>query len=1199
MVRSAKLHLFLALGLGVSGVLPGNAAAATSTAWKLFDKTDGLAGNTVQAIVADADGELWVGTREGLSRFDGQRWQSFTAADGLPDEDVHSLAPEVGGGLWVGAGNGFGRIAEGRWSRLGLPGDAGQRRGKVAVATDRAGITWLGFGGGLLRFDRTAGVIEPVAELTGRQVSALLADREGGLWAAVGGDLWRSEGGSWGVARTADALPSGPVTALLEDSRGVVWCGGERGVAEYDGSSWRPARFGPEIPAAAATALAEDGEGRVWLGTRAGAGYSDGYEWHWFDARSGLPADEVLSLSADRNGSIWAGTTRGIARFDTSWSAPAAARRAEIAPRSPLFRGPDGALYVATAQGFVVQRGDMSETVGPGEGFEARVRSFAVDAAGDLWVGSDQGLARYDGSIREQFAPEFKNIQVEREWGAVEAQRVVVCDRYRGLTGPEVTALVADTEGRLWVGTNGGLSSLHEGKWVCPGEAEGPGSRPVSALLLDERGVLWAGTADGLWEQDGEGWRRHDRSTGLAADEVTALLADRAGRIWAGTPRGLSRREGEAWVTLDARQGLVSDRVLTLFEDARGRLWVGTQEGVSCHEEGLWSSFGEQDGLPSPRISSITETDGRVWFGADEGVRIHRPDRSPPRTRIKNPPAGIVAAPFYLFEFVGGDLETPAARLRYSWRVDGGAWSPWSSETLATVKDLANGRHQFEVRSLDGEFNADPTPAAVAFEVNTKLFDLELVEVVFSPLYVSLHAFYADETNPAQGRIAMRSRYDRPLRVKVSAFLPELMDFPTDAIVTMPPGELVTVPVRVELSDRALDVEKTESRQLRLTLQYAIGGERKEYESTVAVTVVEKHGMSWEEPERIGLYVTHLDEAVERFARETVRGFREVERGAIVYEHLMRAIELFDALGAHGMSYLPDPGNPYGGIVAGRPTLDTVRLPRETLRARTGDCDDLAVLYAALLQNIGIDTALVDVLDHVFVMFDTGLTAQSSWQLTRDAGLLHIDARGRVWVPVETTLVGKSFSAAWASAAATLASRSFTAIDIQGAWKKYAPLRPREPAPDVVPPPFEAVRGAVAEDLRRQEEGLKTPRMVELEQRIAANPTDADAINALGVQYARRGYLGRAAAHFEQVIALRPDFAGGYSNLGNVLSEQGRFAEAVQRYEESLARAELAEVHVELALALSEIGKFDESRKHYERARELGAPTAATEAGAR
>ena len=438
----------------------------------------------------------------------------------------------------------------------------------------------------------------------------------------------------------------------------------------------------------------------------------------------------------------------------------------------------------------------------------------------------------------------------------------------------------------------------------------------------------------------------------------------------------------------------MSDRVLTLFEDARGRIWIGTQEGVSFFDQGLWGAFGEQDGLPSPRVAAIAEVDGALWFGAEEGLSVHRPDRSPPRTRITNPPSGPVAAPSYFFELAGGDLETPPRRLRYSWRIDGGPWTAWSAEPLAKVTDLVNGSHLFEARCLDAELNADPTPAAAAFEVNTGLFDVELVDAAFGPLYASLYQFYASdpdfERRPA-GQVSIRNRYDRPLRVKVSAFLADLMDFPTDAVATVPPGETVRVPLRIELSDRALDLEKTESRQLRLTLQYALAGERKESESTHAVTVIEKHGMIWEEPERIGLYVTHLDEAVERFARDTVRGFREDERGAIVYDNLLRAMELFDALAARGVRYVPDPENPYGGIIPGRPVLDTVRLPRETLRLRTGDCDDLAMLYAALLQNIGIDTAIVDLFDHVFVMFDTGLTARSVGQLARDPGLLHVD----------------------------------------------------------------------------------------------------------------------------------------------------------------------------------------------------------------
>jgi ligand-binding sensor domain-containing protein/tetratricopeptide (TPR) repeat protein len=1195
--RSPFAALLLAAVLALA---PAPSRCASFSPWTYLNKTHGLAENTVQALARDPDGGIWAGTRGGLSRYDGAGWRTFTAAEGLPDNDVHSIFLEPGGRLWVGAGAGFGHIESGTWNRLGLPSAQGQG-GRVSVVTDRDGAIWFGHAGGLLRFDSAAGSLAPVPQLAGNAVSALLVDREGRLWAGLDGELRRHESGDWSAMGVADGVPPGRVTALLEDARGGIWCGTETGVAEFDGGAWRTYGSRDGIPAAAVTSLAEDGEGRIWVGTRRGAGYYDGYEWFWWDARSGLPADEVLSLLADPNGSVWLGTTRGLARFDTSWVLPETLGSEEKPPRAPLFVSRAGKVYVATDAGFLERgAGRSGEYFGKREGIGARVTAFAEDGEGDLWVGTTGGLYRFrDGSIDEFLPPEPRQeFYVPRE-GVTEVRKVRDCDRRLGLKDELVTALAADPEGGVWVGTNRGLSHLRDGAWRCL-EDTPLAAAAVTAIASDPRSGLWVGTADGLWTLGEGGWTRFDRPAGLAGDAVSSLLVDRRGALWVGTDRGVSRREGTGWVTITTRDGLVSNRVRTIFEDGRGRLWFGTVEGVSCFDGELWSSFGQQDGLPSPRITAVAEVAGHLWFGSDEGVAVHRPDRAPPGTRIRNPPVGPVGTPFCLFEFAGSDLETAADGLRYSWRLDGGPWTPFAPEPLVTVSDLANGRHTFEVRSLDRGLNADPSPASVTFEVNTGLFDLELVEATFEPLYASLYQFYATDAEFGRrpvGRLRVRSKYDRPLRVKVSAFLADLMDFPTDTVVTIGAGETVEVPLRIELNDRVLDVEKNETRQVRVTLQYTLGGERKESESTHAVTLVEKHGMVWDEPERIGLYVTHLDEAVERFARETVRGFREDERTAIVYDNLLRAMELFDALGVYGVRYLPDPENPYGGIVAGRPTLDVVRLPRETLRSRAGDCDDVAVLYAALLQNIGIDTALVDVTDHVFVMFDTGLKLREGRQLARDPSLLHVDGRERVWVPVEVTVLGQSFTEAWKTGAATMKSRPFSVIEMKEAWKKYAPLRPRTPAPDLVAPPREAVLGLFAEDLRRQEEELTSPEVKRLQQRVAADPGDAAAVNGLGVLLARGGYLGQAAARFSRVIELLPAFAGGYSNLGNILYEQGKYQEAVKLYEESLRREERPQVHVELALTWCELGDFAQAREHYRRAMALEPGIVPGEAG--
>jgi hypothetical protein len=334
--------------------------------------------------------------------------------------------------------------------------------------------------------------------------------------------------------------------------------------------------------------------------------------------------------------------------------------------------------------------------------------------------------------------------------------------------------------------------------------------------------------------------------------------------------------------------------------------------------------------------------------------------------------------------------------------------------------------------------------------------------------------------------------------------------------------------------------------------------------------------------------VTHLDPVVEQFARGVVSQFREDEKETIIYDNLLRGIEIFDALGAYGVRYIPDPENPYGSLAAGGGVLDLIRFPRETLVMRSGDCDDVSVLYAALLQNIGIDTALVDVYDHVFVIFDTGLKRGQSGQLTRDAALLYVDEQDRVWVPVETTLLGKSFSEAWRTGARMLEERKYEIIEIKEAWKKYPPILLPDEAPTLAVPSRREIWPLFEQDLKIQEQTLVGGRVMKLQRKLVKHPADVAALNSLGILLAKHGYLLQAEARFRKVVDLAPGFAGGHSNLANVLYEREVYEEAIERYLQSLAIDPASpEVHVELALTYCEVGRFDRAREHYRLAMDL------------
>ena len=124
------------------------------------------------------------------------------------------------------------------------------------------------------------------------------------------------------------------------------------------------------------------------------------------------------------------------------------------------------------------------------------------------------------------------------------------------------------------------------------------------------------------------------------------------------------------------------------------------------------------------------------------------------------------------------------------------------------------------------------------------------------------------------------------------------------------------------------------------------------------------------------------------------------------------AASFFDAMGADGITYLADPSAPFTYFEGNAEAVDTVNFPRETLIRRTGDCDDLTSLYASLLESAGISTGLVDVPGHVFVVFDSGLTADELRRYISPSFGFQV-RNGTAWIPVEITMVGKSFNDAW------------------------------------------------------------------------------------------------------------------------------------------------------------------------------------------
>jgi signal transduction histidine kinase/ligand-binding sensor domain-containing protein/CheY-like chemotaxis protein len=543
----------------------------------------GLPQNTVYAIAQTPDGYLWLGTAEGLVRFDGVRFSVFDRRNtpAISSNIVSVLLVDRKGALWIGTDGGLLHMKDGELAAAPGP------RGRVtALMEDAAGVMWVGtFERGAARL--VGGQVQPLTTregLNSDRVRALAQTPDGTVWIATeGGGLNQVKGGSvlaWGRRQ---GLLSDRVRTLLVDRKGGLWAGTyEDGVNVLRDGRVETITTKDGLPSGNVATLYEDRQGNVWVGT-AGRGLARMREGHVdvLDARLGLSDDYVRSLAEDREGSLWIGTNvGGLNRLRDGNFTPHAAREGLLADD---------------------------------------VRAVAQDRAGAVWVGTQGGGL---GELRDG--------KVVRTLSTAD-----------GLLDDRIYTIVEDPEGALWIGGRGrGVNRLQDGRLTAYRPPEGQMSSGVHTILRDRRGSLWLGTfRDGLYRLDVtragatvEGTLVHlTTRDGLRSDAILALAEDRGGDLWVGTSGGgLQRlRDGKVAATLTTREGLPSDFVFAIHEDAGGALWIGTYGGgLARLEGGRLFTFGTAQGLFDDVIYSIVEDGfGDLWFTCNRGIfRAKRSD---------------------------------------------------------------------------------------------------------------------------------------------------------------------------------------------------------------------------------------------------------------------------------------------------------------------------------------------------------------------------------------------------------------------------------------------------------------------------------------------------------------------------------------------------------------------------------------------
>ncbi|MEP7027014.1 MAG: hypothetical protein ABI960_00325 [Candidatus Eisenbacteria bacterium] len=443
----------------------------------------------------------------------------------------------------------------------------------------------------------------------------------------------------------------------------------------------------------------------------------------------------------------------------------------------------------------------------------------------------------------------------------------------------------------------------------------------------------------------------------------------------------------------------------------------------------------------------------------------------------------------------------------------------------------------------------DRFTAAVAFNLNPSRIRVDRAQV--EEVYASQSKRYASHP---MGSVKLASRSDEPQVATLSLFVPGLMDAPTEKEIVMRPKEVKEVPLNAVFGSELLRLDEDKAVQADVRLSYRHKNRTRVEKATTSFFVYRTGAINWDDTRAAAAFVTPNDPVIDGFARAVVQGRDQAFEGGPM-RNVMTAMRLFNALSGYGITYVPDPNTPFSAVSGTKSAVDQVQYPRGLLASRTGDCDDTSVLYCTLLENVGIPTAFLDGPGHILMMFDSGIHPRNALALSVDENL-YVVRGDRVWIPVETTMIGKPFLEAWAEGASIYqrwqSSSDFRVTPIEAAWAEYIPSLPDTPAPTVTPPSADAIDRRFGADLDTlkawQAEYLKQKFLQPLDSQ-PRSARDAGQVNRLALIHALDGRLAEAKTAWDAQLAADPANATALNNRGNIALLEGQAVAAADYYE--------------------------------------------------
>jgi ligand-binding sensor domain-containing protein/signal transduction histidine kinase len=719
--------LSLAVALPLFALNPGR--RLTQYLQRIWQVRQGLPQSGIFAIHQTPDGYLWLGTPDGLVRFDGVRFTPPEDLDGLalPRMFVRQLADDSAGALWIATSNaGLYRLHNGTLARFsehdGLPSD-----NLTCLFRGRQGDLWACTDRGLARI--ADGKIQAVGA---GEVLAGAQRKDGDIWIGGEGPSLRIWNGAEFSTVTLRSIPAYTrIQAMLASADDSLWIGTTAGLVRLkNGQEQRFTKLAG-LPNDSVLSLAEGGNASIWIGTDGGFSRWRNGDIESFLPRNGLSQSTVASVYEDHEGSLWVGTKRGLNQFVDRRTLPLTTSEGLPSDDTgPVFQDSQGITWVGTiGAGLARFDGRRSSVLTTHDGLSSNsILALAGDAQGNLWVGTDAGLDRIDGRSAVPVMP-----------GAIRS-------------------LYPASDGSLWIGTAKGAWVLRSGR-IVPLK----GSDAV-ASFVESGGAIWAA-------MEGVGIKAYNartlralRSPTLAIRDADTLYRDPEGRVWVGgVGSGLHLFDGGRQVDFSTKDGLFDDEIYGIASDDQGALWMAGSTGVfSISRRELLdfaagkihkvtsTPFSPLDGLqtveckPGVQPAAWRMRDGWLSFSTIHGLIAIDPNHN--QLKMAPPPVviegvavdgrsqNLAAYPASARELAPGDqnlefrytapsLRSPQ-RITFRYMLEGfdRDWVDAGTRRQAFYTNLRPGDYRFRVTACNADGTCNETGTSLAFVLPARFY---------------------------------------------------------------------------------------------------------------------------------------------------------------------------------------------------------------------------------------------------------------------------------------------------------------------------------------------------------------------------------------------------------------------------------------------------------------------------------------------